>query len=174
MNLNQIKYSSLILFFMTFLLVCASVQAQFMDEYEMIPRIRSILQRPVSQTEGFVSGTAVNVPRITEEETRRIGVEALPEALPLDLPEYYDIIPDKKIDPTRYIVGPGDLIGVYLWGEFDIEYELRVRPEGNLVIPTIGSIMISDLTLEEAVRKIKEAASEKYNEMDNPDWLKQK
>ena len=148
MNFNQIKYSSLILFFMTFLLVCASVQAQFMDEYEMIPKIRSILQRPISQTEGLMSGTAADVPKITEERPSRIGIEELPEAHPLDLPEYYDIIPDKKIDPTQYIVGPGDLIGIYLWGELDVEYEIRVRPAGNLIIPTIGSIMISDLTLE--------------------------
>jgi len=113
-----------------------------------------------------MSGTAADVPKITEERPSRIGIEELPEAHPLDLPEYYDIIPDKKIDPTQYIVGPGDLIGIYLWGELDVEYEIRVRPAGNLIIPTIGSIMISDLTLEEAVKKIKEAAAKKYNELD--------
>jgi len=165
-NFDQIKCPSLILFFIAFMLVCVSVEAQFMDEYEIIPKIRSILQRPVSQTESFISGTTADVPRITEEKPSKIGIEELPEALPLDLPEYYDIIPDKKIDPTQYIVGPGDLIGIYLWGELDLEYELRVKPAGNLIIPTIGSIMVSDITLDEAVNKIKEAASKKYNELD--------
>ena len=69
---------------------------------------------------------------------------------------------DREIDPEAYIVGPGDLLQLYIWGEWDRAYPLQVDPEGYILIPTINALHVSNLTLAEAKRQIVAAAQEKY------------
>ena len=40
------------------------------------------------------------------------------------------ITQDRPIDPDHYVVGPSDVLQLYIWGEFDISYKLLVDPEG--------------------------------------------
>ena len=69
---------------------------------------------------------------------------------------------DREIDPEAYIVGPGDLLQLYIWGEWDRAYPLQVDPEGYILIPTINALRVSNLTLAEAKRQIVAASQEKY------------
>jgi protein involved in polysaccharide export with SLBB domain len=69
---------------------------------------------------------------------------------------------DRKVDPETYIVGPGDVFQVYVWGEFDRSYPLQVDPEGNVLIPTVGLFRVADLTLAEVKESIGKAALRKY------------
>ena len=69
---------------------------------------------------------------------------------------------DREIDPEAYIVGPGDLLQLYIWGEWDRAYPLQVDPEGYILIPTIDALHVSNLTLAAAKRQIVAAAQEKY------------
>ncbi len=69
---------------------------------------------------------------------------------------------DKKIDPATYIVGPGDAILLYVWGEWDLPYHLEVGPEGSLIIPTIGPFEVADKTLLEVREMLTAAAHEQY------------
>ena len=57
---------------------------------------------------------------------------------------------DRDIDPDAYIVGPNDVLQLYIWGEFDKPYSLQVDPEGYVLIPTVGSFHISGLSLTAA------------------------
>lgn len=43
-----------------------------------------------------------------------------------------------SIDPTRYVVGPGDRVRLELWGLKDLQEELEVTAEGRLVVPRAG------------------------------------
>lgn len=43
-----------------------------------------------------------------------------------------------SIDPTRYIVGPGDRLRVELWGLQELQAEIEVTAEGSLVVPRAG------------------------------------
>ena len=81
-------------------------------------------------------------------------------------PERLRISQDRVIDPDAYIVGPGDVLQLYIWGEFDLSYSLQVDPEGHVLIPTIGDFAISDLTLSNARKRIFAAAQEQYEGMD--------
>ena len=38
---------------------------------------------------------------------------------------------DRDINPEEYLVGPGDVLQLYIWGEFDLSY-IQVDPEGNV------------------------------------------
>ncbi len=69
---------------------------------------------------------------------------------------------DRPIDPDTYIVGPGDVLQLYIWGEFDLSYKLRVDPEGHILIPTVGDFAVSDKILTEVRELIFAAAQERY------------
>ena len=73
---------------------------------------------------------------------------------------------DREIDPATYIVGPGDVIQLYIWGEFDLSYMLQIDPEGNVLIPTVGAFEVSGQTLAEAKERIFTAARDKYPGVD--------
>ncbi|MFC1528789.1 SLBB domain-containing protein [Candidatus Latescibacterota bacterium] len=136
-----------------------AVRAQ-LTEYDAAPKIRSYLQRPIGETEKYIED--VRVPKVFQERDARGLMEELPSQRLLEIPGYSEILIDKKIDPEVYIMGPGDLIGVYLWGELDRDYPLRISPEGLVLIPTVGVIPVSDITLAEATKKIKEVVNGKY------------
>jgi len=139
-------------------------QYKSMENYDFTPRIRSYLQRPVDETAQYVED--VRVPSFIEEGGRERVREQLPEEKPVELPAVSEILIDKKIDPEQYIVGPGDLINIYLWGELDKEYMLRVSPEGYVIIPTVGPVPVADRSLAEARRIIKEKVGERYEGID--------
>jgi polysaccharide export outer membrane protein len=73
---------------------------------------------------------------------------------------------DREIDPDTYVVGPGDVIQLYIWGEFDLSYMLQIDPEGYIIIPTVGAFDVSGLTLTEAKGYIHDAARGKYPGVD--------
>ncbi|HZV12513.1 MAG TPA: SLBB domain-containing protein [Candidatus Kapabacteria bacterium] len=61
------------------------------------------------------------------------------------------------VDPTTYILGPGDELMLTIWGNEFITEPLIVMPEGNLVIPTIGTKKVAGLsiaTAEDSIAKI--------------------
>ncbi|MCE5249193.1 SLBB domain-containing protein [bacterium] len=86
-------------------------------------------------------------------------------------PAMQEILFDKKVDPDKYIVGPSDVIGVYLWGELDREYTNYVTPEGYLILPTIGQIMVADKTLTEVREIISNAVKKQYKDIDTTIYL---
>ncbi len=73
---------------------------------------------------------------------------------------------DRDIDPDAYIVGPNDVLQLYIWGEFDQPYSLQVNPEGNVLIPTVGLFHISGLSLTAAKERLSTAVQNKYPNVD--------
>ena len=73
---------------------------------------------------------------------------------------------DRDIDPDAYIVGPNDVLQLYIWGEFDQPYTLQVNPEGNVLIPTVGLFHISGLSLTAAKERLSTAVQNKYPNVD--------
>ena len=65
---------------------------------------------------------------------------------------------DRAVDPQLYIVGPGDLLQLYIWGEFDQSVPFTVNPEGHALIPTIGSFYVANRTLADIREEIIAAA----------------
>jgi protein involved in polysaccharide export with SLBB domain len=69
---------------------------------------------------------------------------------------------DKNIDPEEYAVGPGDELILSLWGEISESFLLEITPEGKVLIPQLGEILVRQLTLAQARDKIIEAVSKRY------------
>jgi len=74
---------------------------------------------------------------------------------------------DREIDAANYIVGPGDALQLYVWGEFDQTIRVNVNPEGYALFPTIGSFHVSEKSLAEVKEEIIAAAHrDKYPGVD--------
>jgi protein involved in polysaccharide export with SLBB domain len=69
---------------------------------------------------------------------------------------------ESNVDPKEYIVGPGDELILSLWGEISESYPVEVTPEGKALIPHVGEILVGELTLEEAEKKILQAVGRRY------------
>ena len=75
------------------------------------------------------------------------------DTLPKSLDEFTPI--ERPIDPESYILGPGDVLGVNIVITESYTYTLRVNPTGELLIPSVGILTVSGLSLAAAVDSIK-------------------
>ena len=57
--------------------------------------------------------------------------------------------------PKNYILGPGDLLYVDIYGQSEKYYEATVNPEGSILLDNIGLIAVSGKTIEAAEGIIK-------------------
>ncbi len=54
---------------------------------------------------------------------------------------------EKPINPNTYIIGPGDLIGINIISTENISFQIRVNPVGDIMIPLVGVLNISGISL---------------------------
>jgi len=87
------------------------------------------------------------------------GGQAFPQ---VSSPSKGEQILEKSIDPEKYVVGTGDVLSIDLWGEINLDYQLMITPEGNLLIPRVGSVEVSGRSLNEAKNIIQEAIMKSY------------
>ena len=69
---------------------------------------------------------------------------------------------ESTVDPAKYYVGPSDGIAINIWMSPPVNFVLTVSPEGTLIIPTVGEVKVSDMTLADAKTKVLEALRSKY------------
>lgn len=65
--------------------------------------------------------------------------------------------------PENYQLGPGDIVNIDVWGASQKSYQEIVSPEGKVIIPKIGPVFISGLTIEKATSKLKKYLSKIYS-----------
>jgi len=61
---------------------------------------------------------------------------------------------DKPINPDIYVLGPGDLLGINIISTINTSLPIRINPAGEIMIPSIGILNVSGITLSEAKTKI--------------------
>jgi protein involved in polysaccharide export with SLBB domain len=75
---------------------------------------------------------------------------------------YKTTVQDGPVDPTEYLVGPGDMFSVVLSAVPPLNFQIPVTPEGSIIIPTVGEFQIAGLTLEAAKKKVLLEIKHKY------------
>ena len=80
-------------------------------------------------------------------------------------PKTFEPLEGGPVDPN-YPLGPGDEIVLTLWGDTEQFHKLRIDREGKILIPDIGQVVITGLTLERAEEKIKNRLSGVYSGLD--------
>ena len=160
-----------IFFSLSLLLTIVSLPFSYAQDlessYDMLPKMKSYLNQPETMLDQNLEG--LSIPQVTDDQqTMEEKNQELPEekALTRSVEATKNIYFDKKINPKEYILGPTDIIGVYLWGELDKEFRISVTPEGVLIIPTVGPVEVADLTLEKAKDLVKQAVARKYKGID--------
>ena len=69
---------------------------------------------------------------------------------------------DASVDTNTYVLGPGDLLNVGVWGATPTSYTLSVTPEGTLVIPLFGVLKVGGMTLAEAKAVARKRLGEQF------------
>ncbi len=64
--------------------------------------------------------------------------------------------------PKSYILGPGDVIFVDIYGQSEQYYEATVNPDGFVLLDNIGPVPVSGKSIEEATAIIKNRVSRYY------------
>jgi polysaccharide export outer membrane protein len=106
---------------------------------------------------GWASYLRISGDVLYAQETE--GEKALP---PVSAPVKEEQILEKNIEPEEYVVGVGDVLSIDLWGEVNYSCQLQITPEGNLLIPRVGSVEVSGKSLREAKEIIQEAIMTSY------------
>lgn len=107
------------------------------------------------------------IPQVALTQTSRSGFDLFEERdkttqtlTPIAQPR--GIALESTINPENYYVGPSDGIAVNIWLSPPLSFNLTVSPEGTLIIPTVGEVMVSDMTLAEAKKKVIGEVRRKY------------
>jgi len=82
------------------------------------------------------------------------------------IPATEKVLLDHKIDAGTYILGPGDVLSVFIWGNYQGQYTLTVSPEGMLLVPEVGPIEVAGHTLEKASEIISSSILKRYRNVE--------
>ncbi len=96
-------------------------------------------------------------PPLTPSPTAPLQFQAPPPEPPSP-PAGTETVPLTNIESpqlSRYRLGPGDAISVIVQRFSDLSFQASINPEGNIVVPLVGTISVQGLTLEEAQEKIR-------------------
>ncbi|MFY0687786.1 MAG: SLBB domain-containing protein [Cyclobacteriaceae bacterium] len=65
--------------------------------------------------------------------------------------------------PSNYILGPGDKLEVFLYGEAQKNYRLTINNKGQVIIPIVGPVSLHSTTLESARARLRSALASIYS-----------
>ena len=69
------------------------------------------------------------------------------------------LLQEGPIDARQYVVGPGDIFLVDVWGKASLQLRLEVDAEGRIFVPDSGSLLVGGKSLEEARKLMKSVVS---------------
>ena len=57
--------------------------------------------------------------------------------------------------PEDYVLGPGDEVIIDIWGNSEASIKSKISPEGHIIIPQVGKVQLSGLSVKQATGKLK-------------------
>lgn len=108
--------------------------------------------------------------------------------IPLIIPEMLQTPPEKRVygqnffsatnltfapnmnmpTPANYVLGPGDEVIIDVWGNSELNVRYTITPDGYIVVPGLGRIMLNGLNVQQAEAKIRNEFSSIYSDLDSP------
>lgn len=110
-------------------------------------------QRPVLPSDTDVTDMEVGEPG--KEPDKEQAELALRRTLP-------NVVQEGAIDPATYVLGPGDLLQLDLWGRVLRSVPLEVSPEGRVFLPGSGPVDVSGKSLAWASEMIRRKVSDLF------------
>ncbi len=114
---------------------------------------------------GLVLGTLPGLGQVTQRSGQRNDAldQLIQERTPTSIVQPAGVALEATIDPARYFVGPSDVIAVNIWMSPSVNAMLTVTPEGTLIIPGVGEVKVSDMSLADAKVRILAEVHRKYS-----------
>ncbi|RZK72977.1 MAG: capsule biosynthesis protein, partial [Pedobacter sp.] len=69
--------------------------------------------------------------------------------------------------PRNYIIGPDDQLLIDLSGDNDVNYNLKVSPDGTIRLQYVGPVAVGGLSIEQATAKIRSSMAATYPSLRN-------
>ena len=64
--------------------------------------------------------------------------------------------------PTKYVLGPGDVISIIVWAHPELSGKRTIGPDGAVQLPFVGTIEVANLTADEVGAKLTRILSDYY------------
>lgn len=141
--------------------LCASLKKQPGRDSQTSSSTSSILPRELDKFPIEVEQNDLedeiekNKPRV-EQKLEHFGYDIF-----AGLPTTYTPVTDVPV-PSNYVVGPGDVIQVQLYGKENNSYELTVSHNGDIQFPQLGPINVSGLSYTELKESLTQQISEQF------------
>ncbi|GAA4364622.1 SLBB domain-containing protein [Kangiella marina] len=95
------------------------------------------------------------LPRV-ERELKKFGYDLF-----AGVPTTYTPVNNIPV-PSNYIIGPGDVVKVQLYGKENNSYELAVERDGSIQFPELGPVNVAGLSYSELKEALTQKVSEQY------------
>ena len=99
------------------------------------------------EEEGEIIPIELEIP-VEEEELRPFGYEIFNLS-----PKSFEPLNSGPVDPN-YTLGPGDEIVISIWGDTEQFHKLVIDREGKILLPDVGQVVLTGLTMQRAEDKI--------------------
>ena len=63
-------------------------------------------------------------------------------------------------EPKEYIIGPGDVLKIFVWQNADLSVTVPVRPDGRISVPLLQDVVAAQKTPPQLAQDIKQGLSE--------------
>jgi polysaccharide export outer membrane protein len=73
---------------------------------------------------------------------------------------------DAPVSRTEYPLGPGDVVDVAIFGDYNEVFSIPVTPEGSLVVPSIGIARVLGLNLDAAEGRVRTLVGRFYRNVE--------
>jgi polysaccharide biosynthesis/export protein len=88
-----------------------------------------------------------------------VGCASTPTPAPTPLPAASSTPGDSKV-PENYIIGPGDVLDVYVWRNPELTVTVPVRPDGKVSTPLVEDMVAVGKTPQQLARDMEKVLSE--------------
>ncbi len=68
--------------------------------------------------------------------------------------------------PANYILGPGDELLIHVWGKIDLDTRVTVDRNGQIFVPTVGTLTVAGLRYEQLQSSLHAAIATLYKDFD--------
>ena len=68
--------------------------------------------------------------------------------------------------PTNYVLGPGDELLIHVWGKIDLDTRVTVDRNGQIFVPTVGTLTVAGLRYEQVQSFLHSAIATLYKDFD--------
>ncbi len=106
--------------------------------------------------------SAQTVPTLSPEEQQALAAEQARRQATDRILATGGVPLEGSVDPSAYVVGPGDVFSVSIGGAIPLQLAPVVTADGALVVPSVGSFPVAGLTLAEARARVEAGLRRAY------------